>query len=104
MCIRDRFLAASHVLAGSPQTGKGVFTKLIASYPDYVGPDVTLFKPDVVDAYRQARADYAVQTIKTPAVATADSTAAPAAAPAQSSIGLSLIHISEPTRQAEISY
>jgi len=83
----NEFLAASHVLAGSPQTGKGVFTKLIASYPDYVGPDVTLFKPDVVDAYRQARADYAVQTIKTPAVATADSTAAPAAAPAQSSIG-----------------
>jgi len=82
----NEFLAASHVLAGSPQTGKGVFAQLIASDPEYAGPDVSVFKPDVVDAYRQARADYAVQTIKTPAVAAADSTAAPAAAPAQATV------------------
>ena len=81
----NEFLAASHVLAGSPQTGRGVFAKLIASDPDYVGPDVSVFKPDVVDVYRQARADYAARTIKTPAIAAADSSQAPAATATPSS-------------------
>src|SRR5262245_60572477 len=75
----NEFLAASHVLAGPPQSGKGVFAKLIASDPNYVRPDVSVFKPDVVDVYRQARSEYAAQAIKTPAVAVADSSQAPGA-------------------------
>ena len=81
----NEFLAASHVLAGSPQTGKGVFAKLITSDPNYPGPDVALFKADVVDVYRQARADYAAQTIKAPAVAAADSSQVPVASGTPSS-------------------
>ena len=81
----NEFLAASHVLAGSPQTGKGVFAKLLASDPNYPGPDVSVFKPDVLDVYRQAQADYAAQTIKTPAVAVADSSQVPVAATTPSS-------------------
>jgi hypothetical protein len=51
----NEFLAASHVLAGSPQAGKDVFAKLIATNPAYAGPDAAVFKPEVVDVYTQAR-------------------------------------------------
>lgn len=81
----NEFLAASHVLAGSPRTGQSVFAKLLASDPNYPGPDVSVFKPDVVDVYRQARAEYAAQTIKAPAVAAADSTVVPLASNTPSS-------------------
>jgi len=76
----NEFLAASHVLAGSPQAGKDVFAKLIATTPAYAGPDAAVFKPEVVDVYTQARAEYAAHTIKEPAVAATDSS--PAASPA----------------------
>ena len=76
----NEFLAASHVLAGSPQAGRDVFAKLIAADPAYAGPDAAVFKPEVVDVYAQARADYAARTIKSPAIATSD--APPAASPA----------------------
>jgi len=76
----NEFLAASHVLAGSPQAGKDVFAKLIASDPSYAGPDAAVFKPEVVDVYAQARTEYAARTIKSPAVATSD--APPSASPA----------------------
>ncbi|HET6463628.1 MAG TPA: hypothetical protein VFH33_07495 [Candidatus Krumholzibacteria bacterium] len=78
----NEFLAASHVLSGAPQNGKDVFAKLIASDASYAGPDAAVFKPEVVDVYAQARADYAARNIKTPAVAATDSTAAPAGAAA----------------------
>jgi hypothetical protein len=80
----NEFLAASHVLAGSPQTGRDVFAKLIAADPAYAGPDAAVFKPEVVDVYAQARADYAAQTIKQPPVTTSDASPAPVepAAPA----------------------
>lgn len=73
----NEFLAASHVLAGSSQMGKDVFAKLIAADPAYTGPDAAVFKPEVVDVYAQARADYAARTIKAPAVATSDVSSAP---------------------------
>jgi hypothetical protein len=75
----NEFLAASHVLAGSPQAGKDVFAKLIATNPAYAGPDAAVFKPEVVDVYTQARTEYAARTIKAPAVAATDSS--PAASP-----------------------
>ncbi|HKW14060.1 MAG TPA: hypothetical protein VJS69_06210 [Candidatus Krumholzibacteria bacterium] len=77
----NEFLAASHVLAGSPQAGKDVFAKLIATDPSYAGPDAAVFKPEVVDVYAQARTDYAARTIKSPAIATTDAPPA-ASAPA----------------------
>lgn len=73
----SEFLAASHVLSGAPQGGKDVFAKLIAADASYAGPDAAVFKPEVVDVYAQARAEYAAHTIKTPAVAATDSTAVP---------------------------
>jgi hypothetical protein len=79
----NEFLAASHVLAGSPQAGREVFAKLIATDPAYAGPDAAVFKSEVVDVYAQARADYAARTIKTPALVT--SGAPPVAAPAPES-------------------
>lgn len=82
----NEFLAASHVLSGAPQSGKEVFAKLIASDAAYGGPDAAVFKPEVVDVYAQARADYAARNIKTPAVAAADSTAAPAGAATDSAV------------------
>jgi hypothetical protein len=66
----NEFLAASHVLAGSPQTGRDLFAKLIATDPSYAGPDAGVFKPEVMDAYTHARADYAARTIKAPPMAT----------------------------------
>jgi hypothetical protein len=76
----NEFLAASHVLAGSPQTGKDVFARLIATDPSYAGPDAAVFKPEVVDVYAQARAEYAALTLKAPAVAAvADTTQSPVA-------------------------
>ncbi len=76
----NEFLAASHVLAGAPQSGKDVFAKLIATDPAYAGPDASVFKPEVIDVYAQARSDYAALSIKSPAVAAADTTQAPATA------------------------
>lgn len=73
----SEFLAASHVLAGAPQAGKDVFARLIAADPAYAGPDATVFKPEVVDVYAQARSDYASLAIKSPAIAAADSSQAP---------------------------
>jgi hypothetical protein len=77
----NEFLAASHVLGGSPPAGRDVFATLIASDPAYPGPDAAVFKPEVIDVYAQARAEYAANTIKAPAVTTTD-VPAPAAAPA----------------------
>jgi energy-converting hydrogenase Eha subunit E len=76
----SEFLAASHVLSGAPQTGKDVFTRLITADPAYAGPDAGVFKPEVVDVYAQARSEYAALTLKNPAIASADSTQAPAGA------------------------
>jgi hypothetical protein len=74
----SEFLAASHVLAGTPQAGKDVFARLITADPAYPGPDATVFKPEVVDVYAQARSDYASLAMKSPAIASADSTQVPA--------------------------
>jgi hypothetical protein len=52
-------LAASYVLGGAPMMGKQVFGELIAKDPTYAGPDPNVFKLEVVDAYAQARSDYA---------------------------------------------
>jgi len=72
MALRaNEFLAASHVLSGAPATGKSVFARLIATDPAYPGPDAAVFKPEVVDVYAQARADYAAATIAHPTVADA---------------------------------
>jgi hypothetical protein len=73
MALRaSEFLAASHVLSGAPATGKNVFARLIAADPAYPGPDAAVFKPEVVDVYAQARADYAALTITHPVIADAD--------------------------------
>ncbi len=83
----NEFLAASHVLSGAPQDGKDVFAKLITADAAYAGPDAAVFKPEVVDVYAQARAEYAARSLKTPALAAVDSTVVPgnAAGPAVTS-------------------
>ena len=58
-------LAASYVLGGAPAMGKEVFSQLIAADPAYTGPDPTVFKLEVVNAYAEARSDYAARTLKT---------------------------------------
>ena len=95
----NEFLAASHVLGGSPPAGRDVFAKLIASDPAYAGPDAAVFKPEVIDVYAQARADYAAHTIKSPAVATTDvppATAAPAPANSAAPVTTSTSTASKP--------
>jgi hypothetical protein len=57
-------LAASYVLGGAPAMGKQVFADLIAKNPAYRGPDPNVFKLEVVDAYAQARSEYAALTLK----------------------------------------
>jgi hypothetical protein len=57
-------LAASYVLGGAPAMGKGVFARLIADHPSYPGPDPTVFKLEVVDAYAEARSEYTAMTLK----------------------------------------
>jgi len=73
----SEFLAASHILAGAPAAGKDVFAKLISADPSYTGPSSSVFKPEVVDVYAQARAEYASLALKNPVVALSDSTGTP---------------------------
>jgi hypothetical protein len=68
-------LAASYVLGGAPVMGKEVFLQVIISDPEYAGPDPAVFKLEVVNAYAEARAEYAARMLKTvpatdPALAT----------------------------------
>jgi hypothetical protein len=58
------FLAASYVLAGAPDMGKEVFTRIVVADPSYAGPDPTIFKLDVMDVYAQARSEYAALALK----------------------------------------
>ena len=76
----SEFLAASHVLAGSPHAGRDVFARLIAADPAYAGPDPTVFKPEVLDVYGVARSDYASLALRN-APASADTLAVAAAGP-----------------------
>lgn len=69
-------LAASYVLGGAPAMGKEVFATVIAADPAYPGPDPSVFKLEVVNAYAEARAEYTARTLKTipaqdPSLATA---------------------------------
>lgn len=57
-------LAASYVLGGAPAMGKQMFAEMIAKNPAYPGPDPNVFKLEVVDAYAQARSDYAALALK----------------------------------------
>jgi hypothetical protein len=58
-------LAASYVLGGAPAMGKEVFSQVIVTDPAYPGPDPTVFKLEVVNAYAEARAEYAARMLKT---------------------------------------
>jgi hypothetical protein len=58
------FLAASYVLGGAPVMGKEVFAQIIVADPSYKGPDPTVFKLDVMNAYGQARSEYAALAIQ----------------------------------------
>jgi hypothetical protein len=58
-------LAASYVLGGAPAMGKEVFARIITDDPAYAGPDPSVFKLEVVNAYAEARSDYAAATLKT---------------------------------------
>ncbi|MDH4338441.1 MAG: hypothetical protein OEX18_14300 [Candidatus Krumholzibacteria bacterium] len=76
-------LAASYVLGGAPAMGKEVFSQVIMTDPEYPGPDPTVFKLEVVNAYAEARAEYAARMLKTvpaqdPALAAAANDPAPA--------------------------
>ncbi|HEU4364356.1 MAG TPA: hypothetical protein VFT13_02715 [Candidatus Krumholzibacteria bacterium] len=57
-------LAASYVLGGAPAMGREVFAQLIVADPAYAGPDPTIFKLEVVNAYGEARSEYAARTLK----------------------------------------
>ena len=58
-------LAASYVLGGAPAMGREVFAGLVAADPSYPGPDPAIFKLEVVNAYAEARADYAARNMLT---------------------------------------
>jgi len=76
VALRAReFLAASNILSGEPIAGKDVFTRVIMADPSYAGPDPAVFKPEVIDVYAAARAEYASLALKS-APAPADSLAA----------------------------
>jgi hypothetical protein len=76
------FLAASHVLAGSPAAGKDAFARLIGDDAAYAGPDPAVFRREVVDVYDVARAEHAALTLQNAAPAAPDSTSATPPAPA----------------------
>lgn len=57
-------LAASYVLGGAPAMGKQMFSEMIAKKPSYPGPDPNVFKMEVMDAYAQARSEYAALALK----------------------------------------
>ncbi|HXV14653.1 MAG TPA: hypothetical protein VEC56_10665 [Candidatus Krumholzibacteria bacterium] len=57
-------LAASYVLGGAPAMGKQMFSEMIAKKPSYPGPDPNVFKLEVMDAYAQARSEYAALALK----------------------------------------
>ena len=69
------FLAASHVLSGTPVNGKDVFARIITTNPTYAGPDAAVFKPEVMNVYEQARSEYASLTLKNAAPVVADTLA-----------------------------
>lgn len=69
------FLAASYVLAGLPDAGKDAFLRIMVANPAYAGPDAAVFKPEVMDVYASARAEYKPLTLHEPAVAATDSVA-----------------------------
>ncbi|HEX6790053.1 MAG TPA: hypothetical protein VF247_01970 [Candidatus Krumholzibacteria bacterium] len=70
----SEFLAASYVLGGRPDAGKDAFARIIVADPSYVGPDPAVFKPEVVEMYLLARAEYRPLTTQAPAVASSDTT------------------------------
>jgi len=78
----SEFLAASHVLAGSPAAGKDVFARLIVSDPAYTGPDATVFKAEVIDVYHMAREDHASMAMQNASPVPEDSLAVAQTAPA----------------------
>ncbi len=57
-------LAASYVLGGAPAMGKQMFSEMIVKKPSYRGPDPNVFKMEVMDAYAQARSEYAALALK----------------------------------------
>jgi hypothetical protein len=71
------FLAASYVLGGAPAMGKEVFAQIIAARPSYAGPDPTVFKLDVVNAYAQAKSEYAALALQNPPVTAGQGATAP---------------------------
>jgi hypothetical protein len=58
-------LAASYVLGGAPAMGKQVFSELVARNPSYAGPDPSVFKLEVLNAYAEARAEQAALALQT---------------------------------------
>ncbi|MDH3197120.1 MAG: hypothetical protein OEO21_02665 [Candidatus Krumholzibacteria bacterium] len=74
------FLAASHVLSGASERGSEIFLQLLIEAPDYTGPDPTVFREEVVVAYRDARDAYAESRIKAAPKTEQDEQAAPALA------------------------
>lgn len=74
------FLAASHVLTGAGERGREIFLQLLNETPSYAGPDPSVFREEVVAAYRDARDAYAESRIKTAPKTERDEEAAPALA------------------------
>jgi hypothetical protein len=49
------FLAASYILSGQSDKGKEQFLRLLNEDDQYTGPDTTVFKAEVVDAFETTR-------------------------------------------------
>jgi hypothetical protein len=49
------FLAASYILSGTPDKGKDQFLRLLNDDEQYAGPDPSMFKAEVMDAFTSTR-------------------------------------------------
>jgi len=58
------YLAASLILSGATPAGKEQFLLLLNQDASYAGPDPAVFKPAIVSAFDDAKADYASNVIR----------------------------------------
>jgi hypothetical protein len=58
------YLAASLILSGAAEEGKDQYLKLLESDHAYGGPDPSVFKPVIVAAFDEAKAEYASIVIR----------------------------------------
>jgi hypothetical protein len=77
------YLAASLILSGAVDSGKDQYLRLLEMDGSYGGPDPSVFKPAIIAAYDEARAEYVSMMIRSVSEREPVVTAAPVTETAQ---------------------